>query len=87
MANLARKPEPVIDPTVIDAQRFYNEVLRERLEPAHLYEYVAIDEPNRDYAVSDDPIKAFDELESRGRRPPFVLLCVGREATFEGVPW
>ena len=86
MTTHARKPKTIKEPSVEDAQRFYNEVLRERLEPERTDEYVAIDETNRDYAVSTDPIKAFDELEGRGRRPPFVLLRVGREVVWEGFP-
>lgn len=86
MTTQAQKSRTRGEPSVEDAQRFYDEVLRERLEPQHVDEYVAVDSPNQDYAVSDDPIKAFAELESRGRRPPFVLLRVGREYVWK-VPW
>jgi hypothetical protein len=66
-----------------DARRYYDERLKSSLEPARNGEFVAIDIEMPGYAVSTDPVEAYDELTRRGGHGPFVLLRVGSDWTYE----
>jgi hypothetical protein len=65
------------------AVRYYRDELKASLEPEHNDEYVAIDPENRRFAVRPNSVDAFEELELQGSEPPFALLRVGRDATWE----
>jgi hypothetical protein len=79
--------ETVTDEQMIaEARKYYDERLRETLEPEHLGKYVAVDLQTRRYAVAADPVAAYDQLDGEGCSPPYVLLRVGSLWTFEGLP-
>jgi hypothetical protein len=65
------------------ALRYYEDELKTVLEPARNGEYIVIDPDREDYAISTDPIRAYEELFARGSEPPLPLLRIGHEATFE----
>ena len=68
---------------VAAAQQYYDQHLKVVLEPAHDGEFVAIDSATGRYAVSADPIVAYEDLLARGSEGSLPLHRVGASYTFE----
>src|SRR5687767_152658 len=69
------------DDLAFRGKRYYDEHLKQVLEPEHNKRFVAVDVDRADHAVADDPIAAYDELDARGGAGPYVLLRVGCDYT------
>lgn len=65
------------------ARQFYDERLRDELEPHHNGKFVAIDPEARLFAVSADAMAAAEELRRAGGLGWKILLRVGQEWTFD----
>ena len=65
------------------AQEYYDQRLKALLEPEFDGKLVTIHLKSGDYALADDPVAAYDELQSRGREAPYVLLRVGHPYAYE----
>jgi hypothetical protein len=75
--------EQALEQLTSQARRFYDEQLKDRLEPAHNGELVAIDPAAGLHAVGMDPLQLHDELIAQGSTGLQVLLRVGHVWTID----
>lgn len=80
MSTLRKEDTAVADELVESGQRFYDEHLRDRLEPEHAGRYVAIEPAAGRYFLADTGTEAL--LEARRALPEglFYLARVGHAA-------
>jgi hypothetical protein len=80
MSTLRKEDAAVADELVESGQRFYDEHLRDRLEPEHAGRYVAIEPNSGRYFLADTGTEAL--LEARQALPEglFYLARVGHSA-------
>jgi hypothetical protein len=80
MSTLRKEETEAVDELVESGQRFYNEHLRQSLEPQHTGRYVAIEPGSGRYFLADTGTEAL--LDARQALPEslFYLARVGHSA-------
>ncbi len=63
------------------AKAIYDERLRDKLEPDHNGEIIAVEVESGDYFLGDSEVEAYDEAVKKHPGKKFAFLRVGAEAT------
>ena len=77
MSTLRKEDVAVADPLVEGGQRFYDEHLKEELEPEHTGRYVAIDPESGRYFLADTGTDALLEAHRSLPESLFYLARIG----------
>ena len=64
------------------AKAIYDERLRDKLEPDHNGEIIAVEVESGEYFLGDSAIEAYDEAVKKHPGRKFAFLRVGAEATY-----
>lgn len=77
MSTLRKEDVEVTDPLVVGGQRFYDEHLKDELEPEHTGRYVAIEPDSGRYFIADTGTDALLEAHRALPQSLFYLARVG----------
>jgi hypothetical protein len=77
MSTLRKEGIAVVDPIVENGQRFYDEHLKDELEPEHTGRYVAIEPESGRYFLADTGTDALIEAHRSLPQSLFYLARVG----------